>query len=606
MKRYRICLPVMAALLAVVSCTRTPETSGESFVGQPVCFQAEASVPETRTAYSGEVADGKERVQWLAGDRVSIYCPEAEDAKSVAYTIAGEAHESGSPYSYSTSLSAVSAALKWSGDNAHHFYGRYPDPSWSGAPAVSAFTGQSAASADFTCVIPASQAVTRVGSTYTYAPDMAYCYMTGYAQASAGNVVGIHFTPVVNTFEISIPSGFASGDIGIAQVKLVSSAHRLSGTYTVGIGSTPTYTISETGLSETDKSASAVISSPVALPSGSSAVVTIFTCPVTVAGTEADHLSLEVTLSNGDARTLPLKEGSAWLSYAPGGKYNITCGAVTSLPENAVTINSQGKRVILARGNLMARIGSYTSPIATASEWKFGDPMEYIGAGTSDGNYLFYAGNASCVGKWVDLFTFQGASCTNDASHRAHGLVNDNSDNKAYHGNGTGESTYDGCWNGLPIGNGGGYNWYPLSKNEWAYLLNSRTVSNTLSAGARYTLATVGSTRGMIIFPDNYVHPSGTGFTAGTFNSYSNYTATVSMAGWDLMEAAGCVFLPPAGWRTENAGFGYMGERGLYWTNTNVDYSGGYDLYFHPTNVTPADASHLYRGFAVRLARDAK
>ena len=267
---------------------------------------------------------------------------------------------------------------------------------------------------------------------------------------------------------------------------------------------------------------------------------------------------------------------------------------------------ASNKRVALAPGNLMAKIGSFTegSYTATASEWKFGDPMEYIGGSGSSGNFGFARGYSSlCVGKWVDLFSFQGNSCS--PSNRAHGLVRiTNGNNSSYHGNVAGEPVYDGCWNGLPITNGGDYNWRPLTHDEWTYLFNTRTVTNTLSDGARFTMATVGgSNKGMILFPDLYIHPAGTGFVAGTFNSYSNFTATVSAEGWALMQAAGCVFLPCGGWR-EDTSFISVGFQGCYFTATGDGTSSAWNLNFRDGAASPSDASMRYRGMTVRLARD--
>ena len=103
--------------------------------------------------------------------------------------------------------------------------------------------------------------------------------------------------------------------------------------------------------------------------------------------------------------------------------------------------------------------------------------------------------------------------------------------------------------------------WFNMSHAQWKYLLATRSVTNTLSDGARYTMATLGNTyKGLIIFPDDYTHPVGTDFVAGTYNSSSNFTANVSLAGWELMESAGCVFLPAAGYKSYANGFGGFGE----------------------------------------------
>ncbi|MCR5366445.1 MAG: hypothetical protein K6E67_09930, partial [Prevotella sp.] len=123
--------------------------------------------------------------------------------------------------------------------------------------------------------------------------------------------------------------------------------------------------------------------------------------------------------------------------------------------------------------------------------------------------------------------------------------------------------------------------WFNMSHDQWKYLLATRSVTNTLSDGARYTMATLGGTyKGLIIFPDDYTHPDGTGFVAGTYNSYSNFTATVSLAGWALMEAAGCVFLPAAGfYSAPRKVFDQFGE--AVEINTTTSYNS--DNYYTPT-----------------------
>ena len=110
-------------------------------------------------------------------------------------------------------------------------------------------------------------------------------------------------------------------------------------------------------------------------------------------------------------------------------------------------------------------------------------------------------------------------------------------------------------------------NWFNMTHDQWVYLLRDRSVTNTLSDGARFTMATLGGTyKGVILFPDNYTHPEGTGFTPGVFNSNSNYTAEVSLEGWTLMEAAGCVFLPACGWNSAGSEWKSVGETAVYST----------------------------------------
>ena len=145
--------------------------------------------------------------------------------------------------------------------------------------------------------------------------------------------------------------------------------------------------------------------------------------------------------------------------------------------------------------------------------------------------------------------------------------------------------------------------WYCLTNSEWTYLLSQRTVSNTLSDGALYTLATLGDTyKGMIVFPDTYTHPDGTGFTAGTYNTFSNYTATVSLEGWALMEKAGAMFLPCAGYKSRGETWKGVGTQGCYMTTTAT---GGnyYDPWFDPNFVSLTETSYQSTWSSVRLVK---
>ena len=112
-------------------------------------------------------------------------------------------------------------------------------------------------------------------------------------------------------------------------------------------------------------------------------------------------------------------------------------------------------------------------------------------------------------------------------------------------------------------------NWFNMTHDQWVYLLRDRSVTNTLSDGARFTMATIGGTyKGVILFPDNYTHPEEADFTSGVFNSNSNYTAQVSLEGWALMEAAGCVFLPACGWNSVGSEWKSVGETAVYSTSS--------------------------------------
>ena len=146
-----------------------------------------------------------------------------------------------------------------------------------------------------------------------------------------------------------------------------------------------------------------------------------------------------------------------------------------------------------------------------------------------------------------------------------------------------------------------GESWSMLSNSEWKYLFATRSVTNTLSDGARYTMATLGGTyKGLIIFPDYYTHPEGADFTPGVFDSNSNYTAQVSLEGWAMMEAAGCVFLPAAGYCSSGRTWRGVGEYVCY-MSTTPDGSWYYDPYFRPDGVYLDETSLKETWSSIRL-----
>ena len=229
-------------------------------------------------------------------------------------------------------------------------------------------------------------------------------------------------------------------------------------------------------------------------------------------------------------------------TYAASNGYNASF-RMAALPEGALpgkfTVDG-GKEVYFAKGNLQ-HVGS--SWRFAASQW------EYYGTAQSPGN---------------DMFGYNGWSS-------ASSLVSDG--------------------------------WGVLSRDEWNTLINTRTVSNTLHTDARYTLATLdGSYKGLIVFPDHYVHPEGTGFTAGTYNGASNFTATVSMEGWAKMEMAGCMFIPAAGYKSDtNNGWQAVGSAVCVSSTTQKGSEYYYTPYFTDGNVNMFDNSHTGTWSSVRM-----
>ena len=237
------------------------------------------------------------------------------------------------------------------------------------------------------------------------------------------------------------------------------------------------------------------------------------------------------------------------------------------------TINAKGDTAIFARGNLQYQQSSNT--------WRCA-PNQYEWKGTDN----LQMGNSAYEG-WVDLF------CWSIGSENNYGATSDYLTTTYFN-----KSFVD--WGGLFSDT---YEWSTLSINEWNYLLYSRANANNL-----WGMAMIGNNLGMIILPDEWTAPSGVTFVPGTIPTTDlfadedcldptmadqdhwrlnpdNLPANkFTVADWEILEAAGAVFLPYGGRRS--GGYGnhtnrqdqtideeyayayYENYYGSYWTST--------------------------------------
>ena len=330
--------------------------------------------------------------------------------------------------------------------------------------------------------------------------------------------------------------------------------------------------------------------------------------------------------------------------------YRLSASLVET-PYPTFTIDASGRKVILAPGNLMAKISVYhyvsTEPAggyAEADEWKFGSAFEYVGDVENKGNYLFAnageegsANATALIGQWVDLFSWQGES----AEIKAHGLSNYTAltNVKKWCGDDRNENLYSGCWNGLNITNGGGYAWRPMTKDEMEYLMKSRegSVIGEVTDG-RHVRAIVAGVKGLLIFPDGIIWRTtaqGESANCGSEALNTAMTAIADVAGvptnlnvdgssplWNdsywtsysasdfaTMSQCGIVFLPAAGFHI-NGNFKFVGSEGRFWTSSSRYNVGeeekchvGY-MRFDNAAVNPIASIMRMLGQSVRLVRD--
>lgn len=151
-------------------------------------------------------------------------------------------------------------------------------------------------------------------------------------------------------------------------------------------------------------------------------------------------------------------------------------------------------------------------------------------------------------------------------------------------------------WGANAISNGGSTanTWHTLSKDEWGYLFNSRANASSL-----YGQGSINGVNGTIILPDSWTTPSGAQFVAQMGFSSNTY----SKDQWELMEAAGAIFLPACGDRSGTS-VSEVGTYGYYWSSTANSSSRGYHIFYTDGRLRPQDYDRsLYEGISVRLVR---
>ena len=326
-----------------------------------------------------------------------------------------------------------------------------------------------------------------------------------------------------------------------------------------------------------------------------------------------------ITVTNG---TAIITEGDTVLLFPPQAEIDfvksVTLTDAPAVPSGAIDglfSVSSTKQVYFSQGNLRAY--NATANSTSGWVWSFAENQwDYIGSSGSN-QYINGSMTISKAG-YVDLFCWVGAS----ASYDNYGIMYDNdTQGWAHEGTNFGNSTNDTLkhdWGHNPITNGGNVAdmWRTPTNDEWAYLINSRTTAAGTAptingtADARYAKAKLfGTNRGLIIFPDTYVHPDGVAYPTG-INAEGNTSWNgnqYSAADWAKMEAAGCVFLPCAGIRVYYKNINDKETRGFYASSTPTPgvWNDAKVMHFTETSCNPNSDRFRRDAGPVRLVQDA-
>ena len=332
-------------------------------VGSAIKFSAVTAEPaQTKTAYSGAITAGSERIDWEAGDIIRI-------ASDVARTEGGDDYadytlgtpEASGVNSTSKATPSGGSGLEW-GSGTHHFWGIYP------SHAITVSGSASAAGLS----IPATQNAIPANKTETstltsFAPDLSSAWMladkSGVAEGASDFT--LDFYPAFTAFEFTLKSQDAI-TLTVKSFTITSTSSNLAGTFDVtAFAESGASTFGNISAASTNISGS--FGAGVDVTQTKSLTFTVLALPQVL-----DNLSITFNIEKGGVssyRTLPLKYSSThathpgeFISFAACKKHRITGLALPNgeLFLSALTVSAWDSEAATA----VDYSYNYTSPAA--------------------------------------------------------------------------------------------------------------------------------------------------------------------------------------------------------------------------------------------------
>ena len=313
----------------------------------------------------------------------------------------------------------------------------------------------------------------------------------------------------------------------------------------------------------------------------------------------------DVTITSWDADdnkinalTTPIQADANWVAARKGTRKRIA-----ALP--VFTVDG-GKKVVFAPGNLQATLSTVAKSYSNgtefwnASSWSFAT-NQYTAIGNTAVNTLANP-TADDV---VDLFSWIGVSKAFTGGEK-YGILKvvSTSGTSSYVGNTKGEAIlFD--WGGSEIDAYQAGTYHLLTSEDWNYMLKNAARSSTRCVKVQLTTG-AGTINGLVIFPDQYTNPLSAEFNSLNRTSTPFTDDSITLADWEKLEKAGCVFLPASGYRGYSDANVILEESNLwYWTATAATDSGQtFALDIYDGNISNNKKTARFWGCAVRLARD--
>lgn len=186
---------LMAGVFASCNKNETGLDNGKRS-GKKVSFTI--SEADTKTVYD---PNDKLQINWIDGDKVRIFCNEAEDAKQADYTVVNIGNKDGKKNT--ANLQAMENGLAWGGDtDKHNFYAVYPADN--NKVSIDAATGIATFTVNHNqfCTVQGEA----VNNHYSTVPDMNEAYMVANISTTPIDDVNLAFKPIMTTLEITVQS----------------------------------------------------------------------------------------------------------------------------------------------------------------------------------------------------------------------------------------------------------------------------------------------------------------------------------------------------------------------------------------------------------------
>ncbi len=264
----------------------------------------------------------------------------------------------------------------------------------------------------------------------------------------------------------------------------------------------------------------------------------------------------------------------AWASSIPGAL------------SGRFTINASGEKVLFSQGNLQYQ--------ASTNTWRFAtNQYDYIGSANANISDS-YTG-------WIDLFGW----ATN-------GLEANTATGKMPYYTGTTDEDYGPSItsgefdkNIYDWGKAIDDSWHTLSNAEWNYIFAGRASYSSL-----YGFGRLFGVNGVFLLPDDWswsetsiataATAAGFAWSGGAKTFSSNIISNNTL--WSVMESAGAVFIPAAGYR-QGTTINMPGDGGDYWSSTASSDKKAYRTSFYNEHLSLSNNYGRSDGISVRLVR---